>query len=391
MGFFWNRNKETREVGYVPPAFIQQLTSISNFCAMNVSTVYRCTELIADSIATLPIMVKKKQGNGKTNIMKNHYANLLFDDRNAIMTKFNFIKLIVQSVVLKGNAFAIIERGADGIPVKLIFVESGDVTINYDKMRGTLDYSVNGYAKRFKPSDMLHFVKNSYDGIKGISVLKFAEKSIDLTKYIDENASNFFENGGQLSGILSASTSLSSKQRDEILSSWNTTYTHGGRGIAVLPGNLSYQSISATAEDSQMLQSREYQVAEIARFFGISPSLLGVNGYTYASLEQLQQEFLTHTLMPYIVMLENEFSRKLLKPEETNLKIIFDTNGILRADKQAQANYYTSLINAGVLTINEVRQDLGMNAVDGGDTNFVAYTYIAQNAINENNTTENIK
>lgn len=387
--FFWNRKKETRGINYINPIALNSrvLPFSTSYSNMNVASAYRCTELISDSIATLPIFVKRKESNGNTNVVKNHPINALFSNGNMTISPYNFIKLLVQSVILRGNGFAIIHRDSKGTPTKLQYIESNRVTIDYQEFSDTLTYKITGAKKSvYYPNEILHFVKNSYDGIHGISLVKFAEKALSLAQATEQSASSFFENGGQLSGIISANTPLNAQQRDEILTTWNSTYnSNGARGVCVLPGNLNYQSISMNAEESQMLESRKYNAEDICRFFGVNPSLLGMEGYQQNNIEEITMQFIQYTLLPYISMFEAEFKKKLISSAETNLKIIFDTNALLRGTKTTQSTYYSTLISCGVLSINEVRRDLGYNSVEGGDRNIVAYSDINQNAINQQN------
>lgn len=387
MRFFWNRTKEQRGLNYINPIALNSsvLPFSTSYSNMNVASAYRCTELISDSIATLPIFVKRKESNGNSNIVKNHPLTALFSNGNMTISAYNFIKLLVQSVILKGNGFAIIHRDTKGTPTKLQYIESNRVTIDYQEFTDSLTYKITGAKKAiYYPNEILHFVKNSYDGLRGISLVKFAEKALSLAQATEQSASSFFENGGQLSGIISANTPLNAQQRDEILTTWNSTYNNG-RGVCVLPGNLNYQSISMNAEESQMLESRKYNSEDICRFFGVNPALLGMEGFQTSNIEEITMQFIQYTLLPYISMFEAEFKKKLVPSTETNLKIIFDTNGLLRGTKTTQSTYYSTLIGCGVLSINEVRKDLGYNSVEGGDRNIVAYSDINQNAINQQN------
>lgn len=390
MGMFWNRKKETRGINYINPIALNSsvLPFSTSYSNMNVASAYRCTELISDSIATLPIYVKRKESNGNTNVVKNHPLSGLFIDNNMTISAYNFIKLLVQSVILRGNGFAIIRRDSKGTPTKLQYIESNRVTIDYQEFSDTLSYKITGAKKSiYYPNEILHFVKNSYDGIHGISLVKFAEKALSLAQATEQSASSFFENGGQLSGIISANTPLNAQQRDEILTTWNSTYNNG-RGVCVLPGNLNYQSISMNAEESQMLESRKYNSEDICRFFGVNPALLGMEGYQQNNIEEITMQFIQYTLLPYVSMFETEFKKKLIPSAESNLKIIFDTNALLRGTKTTQSTYYSTLIQCGVLSVNEVRKDLGYNSVEGGDRNIVAYSDINQNVINSDNAQE---
>ena len=386
MGLFWNRKKETRGINYINPIALNSsvLPFSTSYSNMNVASAYRCTELISDSIATLPIFVKRKESNGNTNVVKNHPLTALFSNGNMTISPYNFIKLLVQSVILRGNGFAIIHMNSKGTPIRLQYIESNRVTIDYQEFSDTLSYKITGAKKAvYYPNEILHFVKNSYDGIHGISLVKFAEKALSLAQATEQSASSYFENGGQLSGIISANTPLNAQQRDEILTTWNSTYnSNGARGVCVLPGNLNYQSISMNAEESQMLESRKYNSEDICRFFGVNPALLGMQGFQTTEIEELTMQFIQYTLLPYISMFESEFKKKLISSTENNLKIIFDTNALLRGTKTTQSTYYSTLIQCGVLSINEVRRDLGYNSVEGGDRNIIAYSDIAQNTIN---------
>lgn len=147
---------------------------------------------------------------------------------------------------------------------------------------------------------------------------------------------------------------------------------------------MSYQPIQLNATDSQMLESRQYNVQDIARFFGISPVLLGdLSHNSYSTIEAVQQQFLLHTLQPYITMIEEEFTKKLFSNSESNLEINLDETVVLRTDKTAQANYYSTLLDKGILSINEVRKELGYSEIEGGDKHTISYTKIEDNIIDE--------
>lgn len=391
--FNFGKNKEQRSVddGFIPGFYADGslmfgTLSTSQYSATNLPTAYRCINLISDTIASMPIAVKKRSAKGKTLEVKNHPINLLFQDKNSRTDKFTFIKMLVQSVICKGNGFAYIKRSQDGTPMKLIFLESSDVTINYMKETDTLYYQVSFLknGSRIEPYNMLHFKMYSNNGIQGISLLANARRTLSLAAATDSQAKSFFENGASLNGIINSTTQLSAKQRQEILSSWNTTYSNGGRGIAVLQGNLSYQPISLNAADSQMVEARQLNNTDIATFFGVPAAMLNIKGFSsYSSLEDTQNFFLTTTLLPYIKMLETELDKKLLNDNETNLKVIFDSESILRTNKTALADYYTKLVTNGLMTANEARQQLGLPAIDGADSLIIPFTDVNQNTINK--------
>lgn len=364
--------------------------------ALNISAVYRAVEIISDAIAILPVKVNIRNIDHKEVIDEHPIYNALIE--NETMSKYTLIKLLVQSVLLKGNGFAYIQRSNDGTVIGIRYLDASDVVVNYNKVTNELYYTCTTINKtsRIEPINMLHFVKNSNDGINGISVLKYAARTLENANNTENSANNFFGNGCNLSGVLTVQGQLTEKQKQDIRSSWNQAYSNGGNGLAVLQGNMSYQPIQLSAADSQMLESRIYNIQDIARFFGISPVLLGDLSHTsYSTIEATQNQFLLHTLQPYISMIEDELNRKLLKPSESNLIINLDETAILKTDKTALASYYSTLLDKGVLCVNEVRKELGYSNIEGGDKHLIAYTKVADNTIstqeNNNETNTDIK
>jgi len=396
MGFFGfkkRQEKEKRELTTVSYGEALTFGTVYNrYTAMNISAVFAAVNLISNTLAMLPVKVLVTDTDGK-NELENHPLNLVFGncDNDNLLSRFTLIKLIVQSVILKGNAFCYIYRAQDGTVLGLRFLEASDVVIYYNKQKDLLYYDCPIVSKKhIEPINMLHFILHTYDGINGLSVLSFANRTLNITNASENSAKYFFENGMNVNGLLKVNTPINQKQKDEIRQSWNQAYSGSGGGLAIINANMEYQQLQLSPEDSQLLASRQFNVADIARFFNINPLLLGgESSATYSSLEMLQNAFLVHTLQPYISMIECELNRKLLKPSESNLNIILETNDLMRIDKQSQANYYGSMVKNGILTLNEVRKELGYNSIgESGDKNFIPFTDISQNTINKdtNNT-----
>ncbi len=390
--FNWKTKEEKRnnELKYV--SNYSDALSFSNilnqYTAMNISAVYRAVEIISDSIALLPIKVMQRSKKNKDEI-ETHPLYLAF--QNNTLTKYNLMKLLIQSVLLKGNGFAYIERGADGTVIGIRFLEPTDVQIHYEKNKQNLWYKCNLVTnQKIEPINMIHLIKNTYDGVNGLSVLSYASRSVKLANNTENSANSFFTNGCNLAGVLTVQGQLSDNQRQDIRKSWNNAYSNGGNGLAVLQGNMEYKPIQLSAADSQLLESRLFNVQDIARFFGISPVLLGdLSHSSYSTIEATQNQFLLHTLYPYIEMIEEEFDRKLLKPSESNLRINVDETALLKTDKAAQAQYYGTLIDKGIVCINEVRKELGYSPIENGDKHIIAYTDVSQNTINKDNNKNN--
>ena len=192
-------------------------------------------------------------------------------------------------------------------------------------------------------------VKNSYDGVNGLSVISYASRTVKISNNTENSANSFFNNGCNLAGILTVQGQLSQQQRTDIRNSWNQAYTNGGSGLAILQGNMDYD----------------------------------LSHSSYNTIEATQNQFLLHTLQPYIVMIEEEFTRKLFKPSESNLEVNLDETAILKTDKVAEANYYGSLLDKGILCVNEVRAFMGLSPIDGGDVHLRPFTKIEDNVINK--------
>ena len=390
--FFNKKEKRNNSINYIS-SYGDALSfgSILNRnAALNISAAYRAVEIISDTIAILPIKVSVTNVDHKDTIDE-HPIYSAFNS-NDIMTKYTLMKLLVQSVLLKGNGFAYIERADDGTVTGLRYLDANNVIINYNQLTNELWYTCTTVSttSRIEPINMIHLVKDSNDGVNGISVLTYASRTLENANNTENSANNFFQNGCNLSGVLTVQGQLTEKQKQDIRSSWNQAYSNGGNGLAVLQGNMSYQPIQLSAADSQMLESRQFNIQDIARFFGISPVLLGdLSHSSYSTIEATQNQFLLHTIQPYITMIEEEFNKKLLKPSESNLSINLDETAMLKTDKSALASYYSTLIDKGILCINEVRKELGYSKIDGGDRHLIAYTKIDDNTIN-NDTNDNI-
>ena len=347
--------------------------------ALQLSTVFRCINIISESIAVLPLGVYTKNG-----VRVDHNIDYVFKDTENKLTKFEMIKQMVQSVLIKGNGFIHITRNSDGTVKKLRWLESCDVNIFYEKKSNTLYYTVPVLFnnKKIEPVNMIHLKMFSHDGVNGVSILNIGSKALRLGTTLENNAYNFFANGCNLSGVLSVASSLTPQQIKDIHKAWDESYVNGS-GVAVLQGNMNYQSVSNSAKDNELLSSREYTVKDICRWFGINPVLLGLSGATYTSLEQAQTDFVLHTLLPWVEAIEEEFTKKLLLPsEQKSMEVVLDENYLLRMDKNTEAKYYSTMVNNGLFTRNEARGRLGLQPVEGGDELIIPYTKVSDNTIN---------
>lgn len=394
LDFF--KSKEKRGLNYIanPISAFGIKVSDVEVVPLALSAVYRAVTLISETLATLPFEVKLIDGKNMETLI-NHPLNLIFKNRNdSNITFFELIKQLVQSVLLFGDGYAYIYRDGDGNATKIRFLQYGDVQIDYDENKDLLFYKCTKITRsKIEPKNMIHLKKFTRDGIHGISIVKSAWKTLQISTYADSTAKDYFENGTFKIGYLKANVPVSADKKEQAVADWNNAYgsTKFNNRIAVLGNNFEFKQLTENANDSQLIQTRLFSVNEIARFFGISPVLLGdLSHSSYSTIEASLLQFLSQTLQPYIIMIEQEFTRKLLKPSEMNLIIDIDDSAVLKTDKVSLANYYQTLLNCGVFSINEVRADLGLSEVEGGDEHIIPYTDLSQNTIgnNQNNANE---
>ena len=353
-------------------------SSYRNDKAMLLSTVYRCVDVISDSVAQLPLEPYKVDEKGyKRKYVEHPTYYLLNKEPNSNMSRFTFMKTLITSVLLNGNGYALIERDNKGNATKLKLIPSELVTISrVDPLKEKIMYNVVGINQLIEPVNMIHILNFSYDGITGISTLQHARNTLGLASDSEAHAEGFFKGGANLAGIIKVQSSLTPKQKLDIKESWQATFspiTGTPNGVAVLEGNMDFQPITVNPADAQLLETRQFNVIDICRFFGVSPvKAFDLSKSSYSTVEATQLAFLTDTLNPLLEKIELEFERKLYKPSErSTIDVRFDTSVLLRADKASQASYYNTLFQIGVITPNEIRKALDLEPLDNGDKSFV--------------------
>ena len=378
MGIFNRKNKKEERSNAFDYLLYNSVGSYSDNKALLLSTVYRCVEVISDSIAQLPLEPYKMDSNGyKFKFTKHPTYNLLNKEPNKKMTRFTFIKTLVISMLLKGNGYAYIERDNKGNAIALHYIPSDLVTIiQPQSINDNIVYNIYGMGNAVEACNMIHLLNFSYDGINGISTLSQARNVLSLAFDSEAHAQGFFKGGANLAGILKVQSTLTTKQKNDLKTSWQTAFspvTGTPNGVAVLEGNMDFEPITVNPADAQLLETRQFNVVDICRFFGVSPvKAFDLTKSSYSTVEATELAFLTDTLSPLLEKIELEFERKLYKPsEKDSIDVRFDTSRLLRADKQSLANYYNTLFNIGVITPNEIRKELDLPAIENGDNTFV--------------------
>lgn len=347
--------------------------------SLSLSSVFAAVSLISNSIARLPVNVKRA-GSTETEI-GNDITDAL--ESNPVMSKYTMMRQLMHDLLLYGNAFAYIHRNGDEI-TGLQYMPRGTVSIKFIQETQRLTYiAPQVSSKEIFPEDMIHLVINGEDGVNGKGIVAYADRTIKTSDATEQSASDFFAAGCNISGVLKVNGPIGDAQKKQMKDNWEKTYGRGGTGgVAVLGGDADYQAISAKPVDSQMVESREWNLTEVARFFNLSPVMLGdLTHSSYSTIEAANIQYLTHTLQPYISLIEDEFNRKLCTGIYASYVIDLDESFILTADKSALSNFYGNLVDKGILTRNEVRKALGYPEMAGADSLTVSYSDPKQNAI----------
>lgn len=401
FGFQINREKRgvpSNPSSQVPDAVVGTggvgLTSLlhgaTNGAPMSISAVYCAVSIISNSIASIPIQVRKENSDGFQEVDYKHPLYTIMENNAGQHTQFEMIKYAIQSVLLKGNGFIYLYRDNTGKVADMRWLPSDMVSVVYNTLSNELYYlSPLVSKKKIEPVNMIHLKINSDDGIMGRSVISYAARSLKNANATENSAVNFYDSGCNLNGIIKVQGSLTPQQKNDIRDSWRESMN--GNGLAVLQGNMDYTPIQMNVSDAQLIESRQFNVNDIARFFHINPTLLGdLTNSSYNTLEAAQEEFLVHTLLPYITIFEQEMNRKIWTPTEKKMgwNVNMDESSILRTDKKSQSEYYTKLLEKGVLSVNEVRKALGYAEIEGGDKHIVMYSDPDQNSIEDENPNE---
>ena len=343
-------------------------TSYSNSRTLKLSAAYACTNILSNSVALLPIKVISYK-NGKKVEIDHPLGTILNLVPNNKYNKFNFFKLLIESVILNGNGYAYINRD-ERLNVKSLELIDPAFVQPMPQEDGTVKYIVAGIDGAVDANNMIHLFQHCDNMYNGISVIKYADMCLRSAYDTEDQAAKFYQRGAGLLGVLKASSPLTDNQKSQIAQSWEKSINRtSGGGVAILPQGLDFQAISVSPEDAQLLESRGYNVIEICRFFNVSPlKVFDYSHMSYSSLEQVALSYLQDSVLPYTQLIEDEFNKKLFKPSEVGtLFIDFNYEALMSADKKAEAEYYRTLITNGIASVNEVREKLGWSPLEGDE------------------------
>ena len=384
-GLFKSRDKPQNSYRFSTfPFFFGKSTSgknVNEFTAMQNAAVYACIRILAESIASLPLHVYEYKNGGKERAPNHPLFNLLHNEPNSEMTSFVFRETMMTHLLLYGNAYAQIIRRANGQVVSLYPLLPNKMSVERDD-NGVLFYKYRRYNEEnpnfkdkgeiiLRREDILHIVGLGFDGLIGYSPIAMARNAIGLSIACEDFGNNFFANGARPSGILKTPTLIKDPQK--LQESWQSMYGGANAGkVAILEEGMTYESISIPPEDAQFLQTRKFQIAEIARIYRVAPHLIGdLERATFSNIENQSLEFVKYTLDPYVVRWEQALCKSLLLPSEKSRYFIkFNVDGLMRGDYASRMQGYATARQNGWLSTNDIRELENLNPIsdeEGGN------------------------
>lgn len=334
--------------------------------AMQMTAVYSCVRILSEAIASLPLHVYEQTDGISKKATDHPLFFLLHDEPNSEMTSFIFRETLMTHLLLWGNAYAQIIRNGKGevvglyplMPDRMKVDRDEDGNLYYEYRITKADPSKEQGTVRLSPHDVLHIPGLGFDGLVGYSPIAMAKNAIGMAISCEEFGAKFFEHGAAPSGVLEHPGVL--KDPSKLRDSWQATFggsANSGK-IAVLEEGVKYTPISMAPNEAQFLETRKFQINEIARIFRVPPHMVGdLEKSSFSNIEQQSLEFVKYTLDPWVSRWEQAMMRVLLNDEEkARYTIKFNVDGLLRGDYQSRMNGYAIARQNGWMSANDIRR-----------------------------------
>ena len=385
-GLFRSRDKpQNRTAGSGYAFYFGGTTSgkaVTERSAMQMTAVYSCVRILAEAVAGLPLhLYRYKEDGGKEKALDHPLYLLLHDEPNPEMSSFVFRETLMTHLLLWGNAYAQIIRNGKGEVIALYPLMPNRMVVDRD-IHGQLYYqytrsteeapTMKGVTVNLPPSDVLHIPGLGFDGLVGYSPIAMAKNAIGMAIACEEYGAKFFANGAAPGGVLEHPGTIKDPQR--VRESWQSTFGGSGNSnkIAVLEEGMKYTPIGISPEQAQFLETRKFQINEIARIFRVPPHMVGdLEKSSFSNIEQQSLEFVKYTLEPWLVRWEQSIQRTLLSPEEKKSYFAkFNVEGLLRGDYASRMSGYATARQNGWMSANDIRELENLDRIpteDGGD------------------------
>ena len=351
--------------------------NVNEFTAMQTTAVYACVRILAESIASLPLHVYAYRGQGKERVPEHPLYFLLHDSPNPEMTSFVFRETAMIHLLLWGNSYAQILRDGRGRVVGLYPLlpnrmsvernDEGEIIYTYTPMNDANTSFKDKGQIRLRREDILHIPGLGFDGLVGYSPIAMAKNAIGIALATEEYGATFFKNGARPGGVLEHPGIL--KDPSKLRESWHAVYggTMNTGRIAVLEEGVKYQQIAIPPEEAQFLETRKFQIDEIARLYRVPPHMIGdLEKSSFNNIEQQSLEFVKYTLNPWVVRWEQSLQKALLTDRDRKEYFIrFKVDGLLRGDYKSRMEGYAIGRQNGWLSANDIRSLEDLNPIEG--------------------------
>lgn len=382
---FRSRDKpQDRTAGSGYSFFMGSSTSgkqVTERSAMQMTAVYACVRILAEAIAGLPVhLYRYTENGGKEKAIDHPLYTILHDEPNPEMSSFVFRETLMTHLLLWGNAYAQIIRNGKGEVVALYPLMPNKMTVDRDE-HGQLYYSYQRSNDEaipesgkviLKSSDVLHIPGLGFDGLVGYSPIAMAKNAIGMAIACEEYGAKFYANGASPGGVLEHPGTIKDPQK--VREAWQSQFggSQNSGKVAVLEEGMKYTPISISPNEAQFLETRKFQINEIARIFRVPPHMVGdLEKSSFSNIEQMSLEFVKYTLDPWVIRWEQALTRTLLTPDEKATYFIkYNVEGLLRGDYQSRMNGYATARQNGWMSANDIRELENLDRIpaeEGGD------------------------
>lgn len=340
--------------------------------AQSVATVYACVSAISETIASLPLHLYER-GPERTKAIKHPLYGVLHDVANEHQTALEFREWMQASVLLRGNAYARVERGWDGQVRSLTPIHPDRMTLYRTGNGVVYEYTdTAGKVHRLLPDEVFHLRHRAGDDVLlGISPIQASRETLELAISERDHGNSTFRNGARLSGILKFPQILKPEQKAALKTSWESQHAGGANAgkTAILDQGVEYQTVSMTLEDAEWIAARKFSVEEVARLFRVPPTVIGdLTHGNFSNSVEMSRQFVTLSLRRHLVMWEQSIAKQLLTPAgRAKYKPEHSVEGLLRGDAKNRAEFYKSGIDAGWMLRSEARRLENLPAIEGID------------------------
>ncbi|MFM1525129.1 phage portal protein [Helcococcus bovis] len=376
-GLFKSRDKPENKLSHNSYTFFTGQSSsgkrVNERTAMQMTAVYSCVRILSETLASLPLHVYETTEVGNKKATSHSLYHLLHDEPNPEMTSFIFRETLMTHLLLWGNAYAQIIRNGKGDVIGLYPLMPDKMKVDRDE-HNTIFYeyqSGDGKKVLLTTQDVLHIPGLGFDGLVGYSPIAMAKNAIGMSIAAEEYGAKFFSNGATPSGILEHPGTV--KNAESLRESWMRGFSgSNSHKVAILEEGMKYTSISISPNEAQFLETRKFQINEIARIFRVPPHMVGdLEKSSFSNIEQQSLEFVKYTLDPWVIRFEQAINRRLLKENEKSTYYVkFNVDGLLRGDYQSRMNGYAVGRQNGWMSANDIRALENLDKIpkeEGGD------------------------